>query len=223
MAGLAETIRGTVRAVKRMLADAVQGQGRIEGGATRVLVDTRLAAAFERFDRAELRLCRALNRIGAREPVLRLFRAVSWLGDGWLWYALIALSPVLAPGRGWFVAAQMVATGAAGVLTYKLIKRHAVRERPFITHHSVISCASTPLDRYSFPSGHTLHAVSFTLVLTYHVPDWAPLLVTAAVLIASSRVVLGLHYPSDVAAGAVIGGGLGAASIEIAQEIARVL
>ncbi len=210
------------RAVKRTLADAVQGQGRIEGAATRVIVDTRLAAAFERFDRAELRLCRALNRAGAREPVRRLFRAVSWLGDGWLWYALIVLSPALAPGRGWLVAAQLVATGAAGVLTYTLIKRHAVRERPFITH-SVISCVSTPLDRYSFPSGHTLHAVSFTLVLTYHVPDWAPLLVTAAVLIASSRVVLGLHYPSDVAAGAVIGGGLGAASIEIAQEIAPVL
>lgn len=222
MAGLAETIRSTVRAVKRTLAHAVQGQGRIEGGATRVLVDTRLAAAFERFDRAELRLCRALNRAGAREPVRRLFRAVSWLGDGWLWYALIALSPALAPSRGWLVAAQLVVTGAAGVLTYKLIKRHAVRERPFITH-SVISCASTPLDRYSFPSGHTLHAVSFTLVLTYHAPDWAPLLVTAAVLIASSRVVLGLHYPSDVAAGAVIGGGLGVASIEIAQEIAQAL
>lgn len=179
-------------------------------------MERRLAVAFERFDQAELRFCQALNRSCAVLSVRKLFRAVSWLGDGWFWYVLIALSPALIPGGGWFAAAQLVVTGAAGLAVYKLIKRHAVRERPFITH-SVINCASAPLDRYSFPSGHTLHAVSFTLVLTHYVPDWAPFLVAATLLIAASRVVLGLHYPTDVAAGAALGGGLGLASIEIAQ------
>lgn len=182
-------------------------------------VERRLALAFDRFDRAELRFCQALNRSCAVLSVRQLFCAVSWLGDGWFWYGLIALLPVLEPERGWFIGAQMLVTGFAGVLVYKLIKRHAVRERPFITH-SVINCASAPLDRYSFPSGHTLHAVSFTLVLTYYVPEWAPFLVVAAGLIATSRIVLGLHYPTDVAAGAAIGGGLGLVSVQIAQEIA---
>ena len=185
-------------------------------------MERRIALAFERFDRVELRFCQALNRTCALLSVRQLFRAVSWLGDGWFWYALIASLPLLVPVSGWFVAAQMVATGAVGLLVYKLIKRHAVRERPFITH-SVINCASAPLDRYSFPSGHTLHAVSFTLVLTYHVPEWAPYLVAAAGLIAVSRVVLGLHYPTDVAAGAALGGGLGLLSIQTAQEIAPLL
>jgi undecaprenyl-diphosphatase len=62
-----------------------------------------------------------------------------------------------------------------------------------------------PLDRYSFPSGHTLHAVSFTIVTTAHAPELAPILVPFALLVAASRVVLGLHYPTDVAAGAFIG------------------
>ena len=56
----------------------------------------------------------------------------------------------------------MTATAALGLTLYKLIKNRAVRERPYITH-SAIECASAPLDRYSFPSGHTLHAVCFTV------------------------------------------------------------
>ena len=62
-----------------------------------------------------------------------------------------------------------------------------------------------PLDRYSFPSGHTLHAVSFTTIALAHFPELAIVLVPFALLVAVSRVVLGLHYPTDVAAGAVLG------------------
>jgi len=93
------------------------------------------------------------------------------------------------------------------VLVYALLKRVFVRERPFITH-AAIHRAALPLDRYSFPSGHTLHAVSFTWQACAHFPELAWLLVPLAALIAGSRVVLGLHYPSDVLAGAVIGGAL---------------
>jgi undecaprenyl-diphosphatase len=103
---------------------------------------------------------------------------------------------------------HMVATGALGVTLYKLVKNHAGRERPYITH-SAIECASAPLDRYSFPSGHTLHAVCFTLLLSSYFPEWTAALIGLALLIALSRVILGLHYPTDVAAGAVLGGSLG--------------
>lgn len=177
-------------------------------------MDRRLALAFQHFDQAELKLCRCLNRGIGLVSVRQLFRAVSWLGDGWFWYGLIASAPWLYGRAGAYVAAQMTLTGVVGVALYKLIKQHAVRERPFITH-SAIQCASAPLDRYSFPSGHTMHAVSFTLLMAHAFPEWALPLTAFTCLVALSRVILGLHYPTDVAAGAALGGVLAFASMQI--------
>jgi undecaprenyl-diphosphatase len=70
-----------------------------------------------------------------------------------------------------------------------------------------------PLDRYSFPSGHTLHAVTFTAIAIHHVPMLAVPLVPFALLIGASRVVLGLHYPTDVLAGATLGAGIAASTL----------
>lgn len=174
----------------------------------------RVSAAFAHFDRAELRLCRYLNRPSGIVSVRQLFRFVSWLGNGWFWYALIAVLPIGYGAEGLGPALHLIATGAAGVLLYKLIKERAVRERPYITH-SAIQCASAPLDRYSFPSGHTLHAVSFTLLTVHYFPESGGLLASFAVLVALSRVILGLHYPTDVAAGALIGALLAALSVAV--------
>jgi undecaprenyl-diphosphatase len=177
---------------------------------------SRVAVAFERFDRAELRFCRYLNRSSGLASVRGSFRIVSWLGDGWLWYALIALLPWLYGRQGWHAALHMTLTGVVGVLAYKAIKTRAVRERPYITH-SAINCVSMPLDRYSFPSGHTLHAVSFTLLMASYFPEWTALLAAFALLVALSRVILGLHYPTDVVAGAALGGAIAALSSFIAR------
>ena len=62
-----------------------------------------------------------------------------------------------------------------------------------------------PLDVFSFPSGHTLQAVLFTIMLGSQVPMMLWLLLPFTLLIALSRLVLGLHYPTDVLVGACIG------------------
>ncbi len=98
----------------------------------------------------------------------------------------------------------MAAAGVAGFIIYTLIKSLTERPRPFVKSINIV-LGTAPLDQYSFPSGHTLHAVSFTLIAIYYVPFLAWILVPFSFLVAMSRVVLGFHYPIDVLAGAAIG------------------
>jgi undecaprenyl-diphosphatase len=177
-----------------------------------------LVASLGHIDRFELGICRYINRSSNVAAVRKLFSVISWLGNGWFWYALIAFVLLRDLPTGTRPAGHMLITGAVGVAIYKLIKEVAVRERPFISD-TAINCACAPLDRYSFPSGHTLHAVSFTLMLTHYSPTWWPYVTVFAVLVAISRVVLGLHYPTDVAAGALLGGGLATLSLGIGESV----
>ena len=173
------------------------------------------SSLLSRFDDAEYRLCRRLNRGIEHAPVRVLFMTASRLGDGVIWYALMLALPVLYRAQGLRVALIMLATGAAGLAFYKFLKRTFVRERPFI-RHAGISLAGAPLDRYSFPSGHTLHAVAFTWQAVAAFPETGFVLVPLAATIAASRVVLGLHYPTDVLVGALIGAASGAIGAAIA-------
>lgn len=162
------------------------------------------ARAFAAVDELEYRLCRWIHRAGYYRPVRRLFATVSRLADGIIWYTMLLLLPILA-GKTGLVAALSMAVGALlGLLIYMGLKHVLVRERPFISHPD-IDCLTAPLDRYSFPSGHTLHAVFFAVVASAWFPVLGPLLLGFAILVALSRPVLGLHYPTDVLVGGLIG------------------
>ncbi len=167
-----------------------------------------------RFDGSEYRLCRGLNRATAWPGFLQLMRVASRLGDWPLWAGLLIALPVLYGSPALPVVLIMAATGLSGHLIYRRVKTSLVRERPFIRHPG-INLAMPPLDRYSFPSGHTMHAVSFAWQAVAHFPALSWTLVPAAGLIALSRVVLGLHYPTDVLAGAAIGALLAASGLAL--------
>ena len=174
----------------------------------------RAHAVFARFDLAEYRLCRELNRGAGRGALGQVMRTASRLGDGIVWYLLMAALPLIYGAQALRPVAIMAATGFIGLVIYKALKKSLQRERPFIRHPG-ITLAMPPLDRYSFPSGHTLHAVCFSWQAAAHFPALAWLLVPLATLIAASRVVLGLHYPSDVLAGAAVGALLGSFGVAL--------
>jgi undecaprenyl-diphosphatase len=154
-------------------------------------------------------LCLRCNRASHRPWARVVLQAASRLGDGVFWYALMGVL-LSVHGRGALVPVlQMFVTWAIGVTLYKWLKKKVSRPRPHKIFQE-ITLSTAPLDQFSFPSGHTLHAVGFTTVALAHYPELAWLLVPFSMLVAASRPVLGLHYPSDVLAGAVLGAGVAA-------------
>jgi undecaprenyl-diphosphatase len=179
---------------------------------SRTTAPSRITLALAWLDQVELVACRRFNQAVRSAGLLKLFRVASRVGDGVLWYTLIAVLALTCGPEGRHVALQCAIAGTVGLVVYRALKNVLVRERPYITHAAII-CAGRPLDRFSFPSGHTLHAVSFTVIICFGLPMLAWVLVPMAVLIAGSRVVLGLHYPSDVVAGGIIGAVLATATL----------
>jgi undecaprenyl-diphosphatase len=167
----------------------------------------------------EWRWCLRWNRWVAQRAFVHFFRIVSRLGDGAFWYALMATLALGGGFEGRIAALHMASTGLVAAWLYRTLKHWTQRPRPYRAHSEIIAHIA-PLDEFSFPSGHTLHAVSFTIIALAYFPLLAPLIVPFAIAVAASRVLLGLHYPSDVLAAAVIGSGLAALSLWLAQVLA---
>jgi undecaprenyl-diphosphatase len=159
---------------------------------------------MNRLQQLDLSLCLQINRAGAYPLLTGFFRIISRLGNGVFWYSMMIALPIVYGTPGINTTLHMLTVAAPSLLAYKYLKRSTSRPRPcnvlaHITQHG------PTLDQYSFPSGHTLHAVAFTLVACHHFPGFAWVLAPFTLLVAISRPLLGLHYPSDVLAGAVIG------------------
>jgi undecaprenyl-diphosphatase len=160
------------------------------------------------------RVCLQLNRVGDVGWVRAMFRVVSRLGDGAFWYALMEGLVVYHGIPALAVVGHMFVVGFVCVVLYKWLKARTARPRPYQVNRA-ITCNAAPLDPFSFPSGHTLHAAAFSVVLLAYYPGFAWLVLPFTALVALSRMVLGLHYPSDVLAGAVIGTALAGLSLAI--------
>ncbi|WP_349657144.1 phosphatase PAP2 family protein [Xanthomonas sp. 10-10] len=160
----------------------------------------------------EARWCRRANHWCRRHTVRRTFATISRLGDGVFWYCLMGLLVLLDGMGGVRASAHMAATGVLALTLYKALKRWTRRPRPYAADVRIRAWVA-PLDEFSFPSGHTLHAVSFSIVALAYYPWLAPLLVPFSACVALSRVVLGLHYPSDVLAATAIGVALASLSL----------
>ncbi len=158
------------------------------------------------------RLMRRMNRWRAPRWFRIWMIAATRMGDGWVWYGLgIMLFFYGGPQRYSAVCAAGTAA-VAGIFVFKALKKLSHRLRPCqIEPH----CWSKilPPDQFSFPSGHAMTAFSIALVLSYFYPALEGAFFFLALSIALSRIVLGMHFLSDVLAGMVLGVTLGCVSI----------
>ena len=135
-------------------------------------------------------------------------------GDGWLWYALgIIILLYGGPERFHAVGAGVFAA-AAGILLFRTLKHASRRKRPCeIEPHCWASML--PPDKYSFPSGHSITAFGIAMSIGLFYPELQAVLLAAAFLIAGSRIILGMHFLSDVLAGSAIGAILGVTAFHL--------
>lgn len=161
---------------------------------------------FDRLDLWEWRFCQRVTHLSLYRPWRLTLQTASKLGDWPVWVLLIAAQPWLQTDGLWRMW-QYSLIALLAILVYKLVKTRLCRERPFITYLGGVHCGEPARDRYSFPSGHTMHAVMFSVLVASHTPWLLPIVLPLALIIAISRVGLGLHYVSDVLAGAAMGYG----------------
>jgi undecaprenyl-diphosphatase len=178
----------------------------LHGGATMAAMEKRITDlhTFEKLTGYDTRfMVWLLNRPSASQTA-RIARQVSRLGDGPL-YAVLALLLWLAGDSG---ARHLVLAMVLGFLMelplYLLLKRTIQRPRP-ADAQAALNAFIKPSDRFSFPSGHTAAAFMVAVLVSAWYPAMAPLVFSVALAIGASRVLLGVHYPSDIGAGAVLG------------------
>src|ERR1700686_5767035 len=167
---------------------------------------------WRQIERRDHRVMHRLNRWRAPRWVRYWMVAATRLGDGWLWYSLAVILLVVGGPQRYAAVSASACAALVGVAVFKILKRLSHRRRPCQLEPHCWSKVLPP-DKFSFPSGHTMTAFSIALVLSYFYPALEGTLFFLAISIGFSRIVLGMHFLSDVLAGVVLGVALGCASI----------
>ncbi|HEV3214177.1 MAG TPA: phosphatase PAP2 family protein [Vicinamibacterales bacterium] len=132
-----------------------------------------------------------------------LLSAVSYFG-AFAWIGLALVLGLLRPNRWPGVYQVILAIGLASLLTDVVVKPLVGRHRPYIDHPDIVLLAGRPGDA-SFPSSHAANSFAGAYALARVFPEFRAAFWTLAILVAFSRVYVGVHYPLDVVAGVVIG------------------
>ena len=144
------------------------------------------------------------------------------LGNGGLCFIAVALLLLAFRQTRKSGATALTALAFGAVVTNLTIKPLITRPRPWVVMEDFM-CLVTSSDPNSFPSGHTTAAFAFGVALFLTVkPKWAKAAaLVAAALMGLSRLYVGVHYPSDVLAGALIGSLAALAALTLARRWER--
>ena len=162
---------------------------------------------------------------GDRKLMLRVHRwqAPHWIrrwmllaskgGDGWLWSAIGAILLLWGGDRRYDALTAGFESVIVSQVVFRLLKRMTGRERPYTVEPHCWSMLLPP-DRFSFPSGHTMSAFAIAVSLGAYYPSLLVGMLFCAASVGASRIILGLHYLSDVVVGVMVGSAIGVAMVE---------
>jgi len=164
-----------------------------------------VAKAKHTLSRPDYRLMSRVNRWNAPRWVRWWMLLATKAGDGWLW-GLIGIAVLLSSDPLRFRAFEASACAVAiGVVIFLKVKHKVARLRPRdIEPHCWANIVTK--DKFSFPSGHSTTAFAVALSLGSFYPEIMPFLLVIATNVAVSRVIVGMHFLSDV----LVGSGMGA-------------
>jgi undecaprenyl-diphosphatase len=144
-----------------------------------------------------------LNSVAIHAYLVRFCRMISRTADGFL-YVLLAAWLYWDQGINDALLRAMILAFLIERPVYTLLKKGFKRNRPQQALQDFKSVI-TPSDQFSFPSGHTSAAFMVATLLGYFAPSLMPALYVWAALVGFSRVVLGVHFPTDTLMGVVLG------------------
>src|SRR5580704_17539774 len=174
-----------------------------------------LAQARETLSAPDYGLMRRVNRWRAPRWVRWWMLGATRAGDGWLW-ALVGIAVLLSSDAMRFRAFEAAGVAVtAGIVMFHKVKRVFCRTRPSdIEPHCWAHIVTR--DKFSFPSGHSTTAFAVALSLGSFYPEILPVLLVLAANVAISRVVIGMHFLSDVLVGSGAGALLGYIAFRVA-------
>lgn len=151
-------------------------------------------------------------------PLTRIARTLSKTADGWL-YGLLAALLLKYQGLESKLLQAMVLAFLIERPVYFILKNSFKRNRPAAALENFVSVI-VPADQFSFPSGHTSAAFMVATLVSYFIPPtadvaWLVLLYGWASAIGFSRMILGVHFPTDTLVGAALGTSVAFLSLQV--------
>ena len=152
----------------------------------------------------ECRIFQKLNRHFDKKLLNLFFRAITHLGGAKFTIISTFLLLILSPRETRLIAISSAVALSASHIPVQIVKQMFPRKRPYLMIEKT-KFPDNPLQDHSFPSGHTTAIFAVVIPYIIFVPTFAFFLIPMGICVGVSRIYLGLHYPSDVFVGGILG------------------